>query len=97
MSLPLSLGDVKTPSLTHSFSCQAANLAWGRAELLHSRYRLEAEKHAKLAEWAHLLAVEALWLFSLGPWGDSYRKRFPIYVQSVRAYNAEFNPTPKAE
>jgi hypothetical protein len=91
MSLPLSLDDLKDPSLTHSFSCEAANLAWGRAELLYSRYRPEAKKHAKLAEWAHLLAVEALHLVNT----VEYRDRHCQFEQSVRAYNAEFNP--KAE
>jgi hypothetical protein len=48
------------------------------------------------AEWAHRLAVEALWLdqphYSHN--GKEYVRRQSIYHQSLRAYNAEFNSTP---
>ena len=90
MSLPLSLDNVTT------FTCDAAQYL---RECVVDPFTDRADYHvrrlAQQAEWAHLLAVEGLWLHQ-PHFGDAsqYTKRQSIYRRSLAAYNAEFNPNP---
>jgi hypothetical protein len=88
MSLPLSIDDVKPPFQT-IFGSGFDNINWAVPTKQHPLYRA-----AQQAEWAHLLAVEALWLIKPGN-VKAYAGRLRNYEQSLAAYNAEFNP--KAE
>jgi hypothetical protein len=92
MSLPLSLDDVKT------FTCDAAQYL---GECIVDPFTDLADYHvrrlAQQAEWAHLLAVEVLWLHessqsTITEWARYYARK-KHWQASLAAYNAEFNPS----